>query len=162
MVPPLCGYWGTTERGWQIGASGIIKLTPSSAAWIALAYLVAVLVATSAVAWTIRWMAATYGSHEPLSRCLSLASYSATPLFAVGFVHLNPIIWLNLVIGIPALAVTVNLFYRGVPVMMEISSERAFLFASAVVAFGLVVLVAVMATTVILWSVGFAPEFTHA
>jgi hypothetical protein len=45
--------------------------------------------------------------------------------------------------------------------MMEIPPERGFLFASAVLAFGLVGLVGVLAATVILWSLGVGPEFTH-
>lgn len=162
LLPALCGYWGTTQTGWEIGASGVVKLTNMSAGWIALGYFLAVLVAAIAVAWTIRWMGATYGARQPFSRCLTLASYAATPLFLVGLVHLTPIIWLNLVVGIPALAITVNLFYRGVPEMMEVEADRAFLFSTAVVAFGLVTLVGVMAATVLLWSFGFAPEFTHA
>ena len=45
--------------------------------------------------------------------------------------------------------------------MMEIPEERAFLFGSAVMAFGLVALVAMLAITVLLWSAGFAPSFTR-
>ena len=59
------------------------------------------------------------------------------------------------------LAYTVFLFYLGVPVMMEIPEERGFLFASAVLAFGLVALVALLALTVLLWSSGFGPSFTY-
>jgi hypothetical protein len=70
-------------------------------------------------------------------------------------------LWLNLVIGIPILGYTVYLFYAGVPIMMEIPKERGFLFSSAVVAFGLVALVALLAVTVILWGMGFEPVITH-
>ena len=44
--------------------------------------------------------------------------------------------------------------------MMEIPPERGFLFASAVMAFGLVALVAMIAVTVLLWGAGLAPSFT--
>jgi len=43
---------------------------------------------------------------------------------------------------------------------MEIPEERGFLFASAVLAVGLVALVAVLAITAILWGSGFGPVFT--
>jgi hypothetical protein len=43
-------------------------------------------------------------------------------------------IWLNFVLGLPALAYMVYLLYTGVPVMMEIFEERGFLFSSAVLA----------------------------
>ncbi|MHC4109302.1 MAG: hypothetical protein ACYSTY_14580 [Planctomycetota bacterium] len=46
------------------------------------------------------------------------------------------------------------------PIMMEIPRERGFLFSSAMLAFGLVTLVAMLAVTVLLWGAGFAPSFT--
>ena len=45
--------------------------------------------------------------------------------------------------------------------MMEVSEERGFLFSSAVLAFGLVTLVALLALTVLLRSSGFGPSFTY-
>ncbi|NIU11195.1 MAG: hypothetical protein GWN81_20645, partial [Phycisphaerae bacterium] len=58
-------------------------------------------------------------------------------------------------------AYTVYLLYSGVPIMMGISQERGFLFSSALVTFGLVAFVAMLAITVILWGFGLAPEFTQ-
>ena len=75
--------------------------------------------------------------------------------------QLQPILWLNLLVGLPVLGYTVFLFYTGVPVMMEIPQERGFLFSSAVMAFCLVALVAVLAISVLLWHSGFGPSFTH-
>ena len=43
---------------------------------------------------------------------------------------------------------------------MRIPPERGFLLSCAVLAFGMVALVAMLAVTVILWSRGFAPAFT--
>jgi hypothetical protein len=45
--------------------------------------------------------------------------------------------------------------------MMDIEPERGFLFSSAVLAVGLVGLVAMMAATVILWDVGAGPAFVN-
>jgi hypothetical protein len=42
--------------------------------------------------------------------------------------------------------------------MMDIPSEKGFLFASAVLAVGLVMLVGLLAASVILWSAGVGPE----
>ncbi|MFM7274326.1 MAG: hypothetical protein ACKO4A_10805 [Gammaproteobacteria bacterium] len=39
--------------------------------------------------------------------------------------------------------------------------ERGFLFASAVVAICLVILIAIMCISVILWDMGFAPVYTN-
>ena len=96
-----------------------------------------------------------------LGQCYALATYTATPLFLVGLMHLQPILWLNLLVGLPVLGYTVFIFYTGVPAMMEIPPERGFLFSSAVMAFGLVALVALLVISVLLWSSGFGPSFTN-
>ena len=161
LVPAVAGYVGTTRTGWQIGAGDVVRLTEASALRIALLYYLAMVAATFSVAWMTHWMSRTYGASQPLGQCYALATYTATPLFLIGAMHLQPILWLNLVIGLPALGYTIFIFYTGVPAMMEIPEERGFLFASAVMAFGLVALVATLAATVLLWSSGFAPGFTH-
>jgi len=161
LIPAIAGYVGTTRTGWQVGAGDVVRLTEESALRIAVIYYLAMLAAAFCVAWMIHWMSRTYGASQPLGRCYALATYTATPLFLVGAMQLQPILWLNLLAGLPVLGYTVFLFYTGVPVMMEIPEERGFLFSSAVMAFGLVALVAMLAITVLLWSSGFGPSFTH-
>lgn len=159
-IPAICGFIGTSQIGWQIGAGDPIKLTTSSASTIAVLYYLAMLVAVFSVGALIQWMGKTYEADRPLSTAIVLASYTATPLFLIGVFQLYPILWLNMVLGLPALAYTVYLLYTGVPIMMQISEERGFLFSSAVLAVGLVMLVGMLATTVILWGYGFEPQFT--
>jgi len=161
LVPVLSGFIGTTQVGWQIGAGDAIKLTASSAFRISLLYYLAMLVAVFTVGRVIQWMGKTYGANQPLSQCVVLASYTATPLFLIGIMELYPILWLNLVLGLPVLGYTVYIFYLGVPIMMKIPEERGFLFSSAVLAFGLVALVAMLAVTAILWGLGIEPTFTE-
>ncbi len=159
-IPALAGYFGTTQVGWDVpGGREIHKLTPQSALQIAILFYFAMLVAVVTVGALIHWMGKTYGSKQPLSQCIVLASYTATPLFLIGVMLLYPLLWLNMLIGLPALAYTVYLLYTGVPVMMGISRERGFLFASAVLAVGLVMLVGLLVTTVILWDLGIGPMF---
>lgn len=159
LIPAVCGYFGTTEAGWKIGGN-IHRLTSDSAATIAIAYYFAMLGGTLSVAWMTRWMSETYGASQPIAECLALASFSATPLFLVGALQSYPVLWLNLLAGLPALGFTVYLFYTGVPVIMEIPPERGFLFSSAVMGFGLIALVALLVITVLLWGSGFAPTFS--
>jgi hypothetical protein len=161
LIPAVSGFIGTTQIGWQIGAGDPVKLTTESALVIAVLYYFAMLAAVASVGWAIHWMSRTYGSEQTLSQCVVLASFTATPLFLIGIMELYPIMWLNLVLGLPVLAYTIYLFYNGVPTMMEISQERAFLFASAVLAFGLVALVALLGVTVFLWGMGIGPAFTR-
>lgn len=160
-IPVISGFIGTTQFGWQIGTSETVKLTHSSAAVIAICYFLLIFMAVFSVAWMIHWMGKTYGASQPLTRCLQLSAYIPIPLFLVGLVQIYPVLWFNLIIGIPAAAYTVFLLYVGIPVMMEIPSERGFLFSSAVLAFGLVGLVGMLAATVILWGFGLGPVFTN-
>lgn len=159
-IPSVSGYIGTTRFGWQVGGSVPVRLTADSAALIAVIYYVVLVVAVYSVAWMIRWMGQTYGADQPFRRCLVLAVFIPVPLFLTGLMQLYPLLWLNLIVGIPATAYTVFLLYIGIPIMMEISVERGFLFASAVLAFGMVGLVGVLAASVILWGIGIGPAFT--
>lgn len=158
-IAPICGYFGTTMFGWEIGAREAVKLSHDSALIIAIAYYLVMLVGVFSMGLMINWMAKTYNAEQNLSRCVRLAAFTATPLFLVGIFELFPILWLNFVIGLPALAYSVKLLYTGLPIMMEIDEERGFLFSSAVLAVGMVALVVMMAAMAILWFNGFAPQF---
>ncbi len=161
LIPAASGFIGTTQIGWQIGAGDPVKLTTASAAPIAILYYLAMVAAVIGVGVVIRWMGQTYGASQPLSKCMVLASLTASPLFLIGIMQLYPLLWLNFVVGLVALGYTVYMFYSGVPIMMQISQERGFLFSSAVLAFGLVTLVGMLAVTVLLWGAGLAPSFTR-
>jgi len=161
-IPVISGYIGTTQFGWQVGQAEVVRLTPASATIIALLYYVAIIAATLSVGWMVHWMGRTYGAQKELSQCIVMAVFIPVPLFLVGVFQMVPVLWLNLVIGLPALAYTVFLLYVGIPEMMEIPAERGFLFASAVLAVGLVGLVGLLAVTVLLWGIGVAPVFTAA
>ncbi|MGI9304269.1 MAG: Yip1 family protein [Gammaproteobacteria bacterium] len=159
-ISPIAGFIGTTQVGWRIGAGEPVRLTVDSALQITILYYVSILVAVFTIGKLIHWMSETYGAQQPLSRCMALAAYTATPLFLVGIMQLYPVLWLNFIVGLPALAYTVFLLYTGVPIMMEIPRERGFLFSTSVLAVGLVALVGLLAATALLWGVGFSPVFT--
>lgn len=160
LIPALAGYLGTTQVGWQVADGEVVRLTAASAGRIAVIYYLAMLAGVGTVGWAIHWMGKTYGADQPLGQCLALASFTATPLFLIGALQIYPVLWLNLIAGLPVLAFTTYLFYSGVPIMMEIPPERGFLFSSAMLAFGLVTLVALLAVTALLWGSGYAPTFT--
>lgn len=159
-IPAICAFLGTTTSGWRIGTGEPIRLTTESALSMAVLYYLVLLAAVYSVGWMIHWMSETYGAKQPLSQCVVLAAYVATPLFLVGFLGVYPSLWLNLVVGLPALAYSVFLLYTGVPVMMDVPPERGFLFSSAILAVGLVGLVGILAFTVVLWGIGIGPVYT--
>lgn len=158
-LSPVAGIFGTTLIGWRIASGVPVTLTPGSAIQIGIVYYLAILFSVFMIGVLIRWMAETYGAEQSLSRCVALAAYTATPLFLVGVMQFYPVLWVNFVVGLPALAYTVYLLYTGVPIMMEIPPERGFLFASAVLAVGLVTLVGLLVSSVLLWSFGIGPSF---
>ena len=161
LIPAISGYIGTTQVGWRIGVGEPIRITGDSAMSIAIIYYIALLVGIFSVGWVIHLLGKAYEVQKPLPLCIALAAYTATPLFLIGLMQVYPVLWLNMLMGLPALAYTVYLLYSGLPIMMEIPAERGFLYSSAVLAVGLVALVAMLAMTALLWGMGLQPVFTY-
>ena len=161
LIPAISGYIGTTQVGWRIGVGEPIRITGDSAMSIAIIYYIALLVGIFSVGWVIHLLGKAYQVQKPLPLCIALAAYTATPLFLIGLMQVYPVLWLNMLMGLPALAYTVYLLYSGLPIMMEIPAERGFLYSSAVLAVGLVALVAMLAMTALLWGMGLQPVFTY-
>jgi hypothetical protein len=161
LVPAISGYIGTTQVGWRIGVGEPIRITGDSALSIAIIYYLALLVGIFSIGWVIHLLGKAYEVLKPLPLCIALAAYTATPLFLIGLMQVYPVLWLNMLLGLPALAYTVYLLYSGLPIMMEIPAERGFLYSSAVMAVGLVALVALLAITALLWGMGLQPVFTY-
>lgn len=160
-IPPLAFYYGTTEIGWSIGSGGSVEKFPHD---IGLLYsglfYIAILFCIFIMGAVINWMAKTYEVKPDLPLCISLSAFSVTPLLLVGITLIYPIPWLLLLLSLGALAYTIYLLYLGVPIMMEIPREKGFLYASAILAFGLIMLIGMLATMVVLWDYGLAPTYT--
>jgi len=134
-------------------------LSPDSALKIIIAFYCAIILALWGIGYAIHWMAGTYGSITTFTKGYAVAAYGATPLFIAGLVGFYPLLWLDLSIGVLAVAWAVYLLYSGLPVVMNIPSERGFLYASAVLGVCMVFLMVMMGATVVLWNFGFMPEF---
>ncbi len=161
LIGPVAGYYGTTTSGWQIGSGEVVKLTAESAMTISIFYYLAVVSAVIGLGLLVCWMCKTYGGNTSLNRCFALSAYVATPIFLVGIVELFPLLWVNLVIGLFALAHAVYLLYSGVPVMMNISEDKGFLMSSSMLAMGMIALVTLLVLTALMWGFGFQPDFTN-
>ncbi len=159
LIPPVCAYYGTTQVGWTIGYSDPVRLTSDSALPISIIYYLVIIVSIYTLGRVIHWMNVTYGTDRPLRQCIALAAYPATPLLLVGVVQIYPVLWLNYLIGLPALAYSIFLLYSGTEFLMGLPRERAFLMASAILAVCLIALVGVLAATVTLWGFGLGPGF---
>lgn len=160
LLPPVAWYFGSTEIGWTLTGRQI-KLVPESAMQIMILFYISILVGIGVLGYMVHWMSETYEAKDSsFSKGVSIAAYTCTPMFICGAIGFYPILWLDILLGVAAACYTVYLLYIGVPIVMEIPKERGFLFASAMVAVGLVLCVALMGATVILWELGAMPVFT--
>jgi len=159
LIPAICGYYAAAHIGWTIGVGDPIKISKSSAQIMAVSMYFALVAGVFALAYLIQWMAKTFDSKPTFVQALELSAYTSTPLLMVGVTTLFPVLWFVALAGVVAVAYSVYLLYSGIPIMMNIPEEKGFIYSSSVVTAGLVLLVALMAFTVILWSMGFGPEY---
>lgn len=160
MLPPIAFVYGVTQTGWQITRGGdLFLMTVDSALQIGVLYYAALVAAVVGVGYMIHWMSKTYGATTIISKGVMIAAFSATPLFILGVVAIYPVIWIALLAATFAAAHTVYLLYLGVPRVLRIDEDRGFMYATAIVAVGLVAVVATMGATVILWDMFAMPDF---
>lgn len=161
LIPAVCAYYAAAYIGWTIGVGEPIKISPASAQTMAILMYVALVSGVFALAYLIQWMAKTFDSSPDFVQSLELAAYTATPILMVGVTALYPVLWFVALAGVAAVGYSVYLLYSGVPIMMNIPEEKGFIYSSSVVTCGLVLLVALMAFTVIMWGMGFGPEYMN-
>jgi Yip1 domain len=158
-IPTLCGYVGVTATGWDIGGH-VSKLTADSAIQLSVLTYLAIITAVVVLGRVVHWMASTYGSSPSMTQSVMMISYAATPLFLSGVTLIKPHLWTNVLALTAGISYATYLLFIGVPKVMNISQERGILFASSVLTIGLVVLVAILAVTVVLWGLGVGPVYT--
>ncbi|RDV24297.1 YIP1 family protein [Alteromonas aestuariivivens] len=161
LIPSIVGYYSAAHLGWNIGAGDLIKLTPQSALTMAVAMYFGLIAGVIALAFLIHELANAFEAKPTYTQSLELAAYTATPLFMVGFAGLYPELWFVMTAGLVGLTYSVYLLYSGVPILMHMHQDKGFIYSSSVVTCGLVLLVILMASTVILWSMGLGPVYVH-
>ena len=160
-IPAISAFIGTTQVGWSIGGGEAVKLTESSALQLTILSYLAMLAGVAVMGGFIHWMSRTYDASPTLVQCIVFAAYTATPLFVGGLAALYPHIWLGMIVGTAAICYTTYLLYVGLPTFMNIHADEGFLFSSSVLAVGLVVLVAILALSVIMWGMGVGPIYVR-
>ncbi|WP_078085708.1 Yip1 family protein [Microbulbifer mangrovi] len=164
LIPCIAGYIGVTQVGFELGGH-VSKLTPASGGSLAVITYIALLVGIYLVGEFINWMAKAYGveGDEPTRHYegTALAVFITTPVLLAGIVMLYPHLWLVVTVMGLAGIYSVYLLYEGIPILMNMSKERAFLYASAVLTIGLVGLVTIMICSVIIWTMGVGPVYQH-
>ena len=159
LIPAICGYYAAAHIGWTIGVGDPIKISQSSAQLMAVAMYCALVLGVFALAYLIQWMAKTFDSKPSFVQSLELAAYTATPMLMVGVAALFPVLWFVALAGLAAVSYSVYLLYSGVPIMMNIPEEKGFIYSSSVVTCGLVLLVALMAFSAVMFGMGFGSDY---
>ena len=163
LIPVLATYYGVTQVGWVIGGGERVWLTAESAMTLCAMTYFAFLLGVYAFGEFINWMAKTYGVGDSDERRhyegTALAVYVTVPVFLAGIVAVYPDIWLNAFVTLAAASYSVYLIYEGIPILMNIPKERAFMYATSVVTVGLVMMVVVRIGSVLLWSFGVGPVY---
>ena len=160
LIPPVSAYIGTTRIGWVIGSGEPVTLQESSAFTMAVLTYIAMLTGVAVMGVFIKWMSHTYDATPSLARCIVFASYTATPMFIAGLCMLYPTPLMIMLVGMGAVSYTAYLLYSGIDIFMDIPKPEGFVFASSILTAGLVLLVALMAATVIIWGLGFGPAYS--
>ena len=160
LLPCWAWHFGITKVGWRVAGGEAVKLTEQSALPIIVLFYFAMLGAVVFIGYLTHWMSRTYGAETSVAKGISIIGFAATPLFLAGLVGFYPVLWVDLLIGIAAVSWSLFLLYKGVPIVMGLSSEQGFLYASAIVAVALVMLICIMGGSVLLWDFGATPVFS--
>lgn len=163
LIPTVSFFYGVTEVGWTIGSGDPIRLTFMSALQLCVITYFALLIGVYVLGEFINWMAKTYGVQDDAEKRryegTALAVYVTTPVFLVGIFGLYPDLWINAIATMIAGAYAVYLVYEGIPILMNISKEQAFMYATSVITIGLVLMVIVRVGSVLVWSLGVGPVY---
>ena len=164
LIPPLAAFYGVTQVGWSVGDGEVVKLTMESAISLCALTYFALLAGVFILGEFINWMSKTFGVKDSDEQRhhdgTALAVFVATPVLFAGIFMVYPSIWLNASALIIAGTYSVYLIYEGIPILMNMEKERAFMYASSVVTVGLVMIVSAMVATIIVWGVGIGPVYT--
>jgi len=163
LIPTLAAYYGVTQVGWSIGNGAPVRLSVESAMSLCAVTYVSLLAGVYILGEFINWMARTYGVREEGEvrhyEGTALAVYVSTPVFLAGIFMLYPDIWVNALATMIAGGYAVYLVYEGIPILMNLEKEQAFMYATSVVTIGLVMMVVVRVGSVLLWGLGVGPVY---
>lgn len=165
LIPTLATYYGVTSVGWTIGDGDPVMLTSASAMTLCAATYIALLASVYILGEFVNWMAKTYGVTDKADKRhyegTALAVYISTPSFLAGIFMVYPDLWVNAIAMALALGYGVYLVYEGIPILMNIDKDQAFMYATSVVTVGLVIAVTVRIMSVMVWGMGIGPVYVN-
>lgn len=163
LIPCAAMYYGVSQVGWAVGDGEVMKLTSDSALVLAVIVYVAWLVAVYVFGEFINWMSRTYGVKDEEEvrhyEGTALAVYVSVPIFLAGASAIYPEPWFFSLAMLAGVCYAIYLIYEGIPILMNIPKEQAFMYASSVVTIGLVLLVSAFLGSILIWAVGYGPAY---
>jgi hypothetical protein len=157
LIPPVASAVGGVTFGWRFGTSEPLVLTTAQGITISFLYYVAMCIGYFGTVLLARWMGRTYGAEITLDQYLAFFTVVIAPLCVASMAHLFPHIFFNVLVLIPAMIWSMLLMYRGMPVVLDIPSERGMLMSSVLVGWLLVAAVSLLGLSVGLWTIGLGP-----
>ena len=152
LIPTICGYIATVHIGWDLGAGALYTIEQYKALYISLAAFITFNIGVYAMGFGICWLAKTFDVKPNPIHCVELALFASVPLFLTGFSALYPVLYINIMIGMAAVAAAIYLLYTGVPIFMHIPEEKGFVYSTWVVSLGLIMVIVFLGFSVFLFS----------
>lgn len=148
LIPAVCTYVASAYIGWDLGVTDRFFVSPDKALNISLATFILLNAGVYGMGYGICWLAKTFDITPSPVHCLELAVFASLPLFLSGFIALYPVLYVDVAVGILAVAASVYLLYVGVPIFMHIPEDEGFMYSTWVVTIGLVAIVTLLAASV--------------
>lgn len=159
LLPPVCAWIGATVFGWRLGAADPLYVDNTTRIIVSFLYADALIFGYVSTVFIARWMAKTYGASAASTESLfAFFTVVAAPLCIASIAHLYPNVFFNVLVLIPSIIWSMNLLYRGLPVVMHIPPERGMLMSSSLVGWLLVAFVSLLGLTMGLWANGLGPN----
>ena len=143
-ISAICGFIGMTIVGITLPFVGTYRESlPRGFANMVVSFVLT-LVGVYVAALVVNKLAPTFDSKPDEMQALKLVAYAQTPAWLAGVVTLIPALGPLVLVGV---LYAVYLFYLGLPILMKTPREKVipYLAVSAVVCFGLAILLGIMA-----------------
>ncbi len=154
LIPAFSAYYASVYIGWSINTDEPIKLTPYYAAMMSVSLYITLITGVFILACVIYGLAKRFGSHANFIQSITLAAYTLTPVLISGLASLYPVLWFIALIGVFSLSYSIYLLYIGIPILMKVSQDKGFIYASSVVTGGLILFILLMTVVILLWNLG--------
>jgi len=141
LIPTISVYVASVYIGWDLGIGTPFIMEQNQAVVVALLAYMALNIGVYSFGYAICWFAKTFEIEPDPLHCTELAVFTSLPLFALGFVALYPVLYINVIAGMLAIAAAVYLLYTGIPIFMHIPKEKGFVYSTWVVTSGLIMMV---------------------